>query len=56
MTPTEAMDAMMLEQHLAAMVWVPGFRLAGKTALEFAKLGAPCGQVAWLCRVCSESV
>ena len=56
MTPTEAMDSMMLEQHLAAMVWVLGFRLAGKTALEFTKLGVPCVQVAWLCRVRSESV
>ena len=56
MTPTEAMDAMMLEQHLAAMVWVLGFRLAGKTALEFTKLGVPCVQVAWFCRVRSESV
>ena len=56
MTPTEAMDARMLEQHLAAMVWVLGFRFAGKIALEFTNLGVPCVQVAWFCRVRSECV
>ena len=31
------------------MFWVPGeIRFAEKTALDFAKFGAPCLQAAWL--------